>query len=133
MYDTGKVIIGIIIFILIFTAPLWLNLSGGQAAYKPVLKPVAIGECVESKEYMRAFHMDLLNQWRDSVVRMDFRFLKRNGKAFIIKGEKAEMSLSSACLRCHSDKVNFCDKCHNYLDVKPYCWDCHVDPKEVQP
>ena len=27
---------------------------------------------------------------------------------------------------------DFCDRCHNYLAVSPYCWDCHVDPKEFE-
>jgi hypothetical protein len=34
------------------------------------------------------------------------------------------------CLECHSNKTKFCDQCHNYLDVQPYCWDCHLVPKE---
>jgi hypothetical protein len=31
---------------------------------------------------------------------------------------------------CHSDKTKFCDQCHNYLSVNPYCWDCHIAPEE---
>ena len=38
------------------------------------------------------------------------------------------MSLTNTCLGCHSNKAQFCDQCHNYLEVTPYCWDCHVDP-----
>jgi hypothetical protein len=41
------------------------------------------------------------------------------------------MSLSNTCLDCHSNKAEFCDRCHNYASVSPYCWDCHIDnPKE---
>ena len=38
-------------------------------------------------------------------------------------------SLSGTCMSCHDDKAGFCDKCHDYLGVQPYCWDCHVEPK----
>ena len=36
------------------------------------------------------------------------------------------MSLQNECMRCHSNKKKFCDECHNYMAVKPYCWDCHI-------
>jgi hypothetical protein len=75
----------------------------------------------------------MLNDWRDNVVRSDSRFLMKDGKNVMVKGEKAEMSLSRTCMKCHTSKANFCDQCHNYLDVKPYCWDCHVAPEEVKP
>ena len=31
------------------------------------------------------------------------------------------------------DKADFCDKCHTYASVKPYCWDCHTEPKNTTP
>ena len=37
-------------------------------------------------------------------------------------------SLTLECLSCHSNKDKFCDECHEYLKVKPYCWDCHIIP-----
>jgi hypothetical protein len=40
------------------------------------------------------------------------------------------MSLQNTCMQCHPNKAEFCDRCHNYASVKPYCWDCHVEPKE---
>ena len=27
------------------------------------------------------------------------------------------MSLSNTCLDCHSNKAEFCDRCHNYASV----------------
>jgi len=33
-------------------------------------------------------------------------------------------------MKCHSNKKEFCDKCHNYMAVVPYCWSCHIAPKE---
>ena len=44
-------------------------------------------------------------------------------------GRRYEKSLTHTCLGCHQSKANSCDRCHDYLDVKPYCWECHVDPK----
>ena len=44
-------------------------------------------------------------------------------------GTKYEMSLTRTCLKCHSDREAFCDRCHDYADVHVYCWDCHVDPE----
>ncbi|MGD8893899.1 MAG: menaquinol oxidoreductase, partial [Desulfobacterales bacterium] len=38
----------------------------------------------------------------------------------------------NTCLDCHEEKAEFCDKCHNYASVSPYCWECHIDPKETK-
>lgn len=127
MYDTGKVLVGIVVFLIIFSSPFWINV--GTKAEKPnPIKPTGYKECVESVEYMKAYHMDLLNKWRDLVVRSDQRYYYRNGKEFLIDGKKAEMSLTLTCMHCHNNKAQFCDQCHNYLEVEPYCWDCHIDP-----
>ena len=76
---------------------------------------------------MKTEHMQLLDVWRDTVVREAKRvYVSPNGKSY-------NMSLSSgdnSCLGCHVDKAEFCDKCHTYASVTPYCWDCHIDPKE---
>jgi hypothetical protein len=49
-------------------------------------------------------------------------------------GKKYNMSLQNECMRCHSNKTQFCDQCHDYAgltkDATPYCWTCHVAPKE---
>jgi hypothetical protein len=45
-------------------------------------------------------------------------------------GKQYNMSLTNECLRCHTDKAKFCDQCHNYMGVNPFCWDCHTYPKE---
>jgi len=70
--------------------------------------------------------MDLLNEWRDQVVRENDRYeIGSDGVRF-------ERSLSNTCLNCHVNKDKFCDKCHDYMGVQPYCWDCHLVPKEIQ-
>jgi hypothetical protein len=47
-------------------------------------------------------------------------------------GKSYTMALTQTCLKCHASKADFCDRCHNYAGVAPYCWDCHIDPKLAQ-
>ena len=88
--------------------------------------PVDAEQCVRDVDWMTANHMDLLNDWRDRVVRDGVRM------EVDADGNKVEMSLSNTCLSCHENKDRFCDRCHDYMGVSPYCWDCHIVPKEVQ-
>ncbi len=129
MYDAGKIIIGLIIFIGIFTSPFWYDLASGGSQNKPdPALPVGENqkECVESKEYMRANHMELLDTWREEVVRTGQRdFIKADGRHF-------NMSLTNTCMNCHSDKAKFCDQCHNYVGISNYCWDCHNVPQNPE-
>lgn len=126
MYDRGKVIAGLIIFVVMVTFPFWYNL--GKAAPAPEVKlsekAKAAKECVRPKEFMTGGHMQLLDVWRDTVV--------RNGKRIYMNesGKEYTMSLTNTCLDCHDQKAEFCDRCHNYASVRPYCWTCHIDPKE---
>jgi hypothetical protein len=125
MYDTGKVIVGLLIFLGLLTFPIWYNVASGKGAVKPDPKIVTSEKaCVEAADYMKAEHMDLLNDWREIVV--------REGRRVHVapSGRKFEMSLSNTCMSCHSNKSEFCDECHDYLGVDPYCWDCHIEPKE---
>jgi len=128
MYDSGKIITGILIFIILLTFPVWYNIVMGENCVPVLVKPTADGqtECVKSASYMRTLHMDLLNEWRDDVVRDGVRFFKT------ASGKTYEMSLSKTCIQCHSNKADFCDQCHNYLAVTPYCWDCHVEPEKME-
>ncbi len=128
MYDKGKVIAGLCIFLILITFPFWYNL--GKAAPAPELKLTAKAkaakECVLPTQTMKADHMQLLNEWRDTVVRDAKRiYVSSSGKEY-------NMSLSNTCLDCHGARAEFCTKCHNYASVTPYCWDCHIDPKEVK-
>jgi hypothetical protein len=125
MYDQGKVFAGLAIFVVLLTFPFWFNLGGAAPApeIKLSAKAEAAKACVEPN--MTVAHMQLLDTWRDTVVRSAQRiYVNSSGKQF-------EMSLSNTCLDCHVEKAEFCDKCHNYAAVSPYCWDCHIDPKEA--
>ena len=122
--DVGKALIGLIVFLVLVGFPIWYTASHGQSGYRPELvKPAGETRCVESTEYMRASHMDLLNTWRDDVVRHGERtHVSEDGRTF-------DKSLQNTCLKCHDNKDTFCDRCHNYVDVAPKCWECHVVPE----
>ncbi len=124
MYDASKIVPGLGVFFLLMTFPLWYNAATGQASVKPDPKIVTEEkQCVEPKEFMRSFHTGLLTSWREEVVRSDSRtYFASDGKTY-------EKSLSNTCLKCHSNRDEFCDRCHNYAQVQPDCWDCHSSPK----
>jgi hypothetical protein len=132
MFDGGKVIVGIIVLLALVAFPFLYN--KGKAAKVPDPKtdtpeiqrlPEKERVCVEPKEYMTENHMRLLNDWRDWVVREG----RRDYVGFTKK--KYTMSLQNTCLGCHSNYDNFCNECHTYSGIIPYCWTCHVNkPKE---
>ncbi len=127
MYDAGKIITGLVIFLVIITIPIWYNVASGKNDEKldPSL-PKAEKKCIEPTDYMRESHMDLLNQWRNAVVREgEHNYISSDGETY-------RMSLTDTCMKCHADKEKFCDRCHEYVDLDPFCWDCHVVPQEVK-
>ena len=125
MYDSGKIIVGLIIFVGLFTTPFWYDLSGSKAPEMPKLvlpaKPDQ-KECVASLEFMRRDHMALLDEWRTEVVRDGMTYFKS------ASGKEFEMRYTKTCLGCHPNTSQFCDQCHNYVGINPYCWDCHNKP-----
>ncbi len=127
MRDRALIYCGLAAFLALITFPVWYNLAAGGTARPPDLpRPAGEKTCVAPVSYMRSSHMDLLTKWRDEVVR-------RNVRSFTaFDGRTHRMSLTGTCLNCHSNKAEFCDRCHNYAAVKPYCWDCHIDPKQVR-
>ena len=80
---------------------------------------------------MAARHMDILNQWRHEVVRGD-----GTQKVYMseVTGEEYPKSLTGTCMQCHGRDTRInetvtCAECHDYANVKPRCWDCHLDEK----
>ncbi len=127
MFDGGKVVVGLVVFLALVTFPLWYNVAKGKSEYVPDLeRSAAADRCVADSAYMVAHHMNLLNEWRDLVVRKGERIYTDPWKGQHV------MSLSGTCLSCHENKDKFCDRCHDYMGVDPYCWDCHVVPEEVR-
>ena len=125
-YDLGKVVAGLVIFGLILTFPVWFSRLKAAPVPETVLtaKAKAAKECILPKNDMILEHMQILDVWRNTVVREAKRiYVTSSGKEYT-------MSLSNTCMDCHSNKADFCDKCHNYASVRPYCWDCHIYPEE---
>ncbi|NJN63582.1 MAG: sulfate reduction electron transfer complex DsrMKJOP subunit DsrJ [Acidobacteria bacterium] len=125
MHDAGKILTGLAIFLALATLPIWLNALGRADVRPPelVIVPEGLetGGCIYDADTMRREHMQILNEWRDDVVRHGDRiFVAPDGRQF-------NKSLSHTCLGCHQDVENFCYKCHDYTNVTPYCWSCHVD------
>lgn len=126
MYNKGSVIIGLAIFVCLVTFPLWFNsLTAGHSDYPEVVMSADAGtECVLPAVEMRDKHMQVLNQWRDEVLRDGERV------SITVGGKEYRKGLQMACMQCHTNKEEFCDRCHEYASVKPYCWDCHLSPTE---
>ena len=122
MYDTGKIVSGLVAFVTIVAAPFWWNLAtGAQPRVPEIAKPAGETRCIEDAPTMRREHMQLLVSWREEVVRDAERvYVASDGREF-------RKSLTGTCLQCHSDKKASCDRCHDYLNVHPNCWGCHVE------
>ena len=127
MHDAGKVLAGLVVFLAIATSPAWYHAVSGRRAGPPELAISAESQqCLAPTPYMRAFHMDMLNTWRDEAVRTsDTTYVGLGGKEY-------EKNLAGTCLGdCHSNKDEFCDRCHEYVGAEPYCWDCHGSPEDT--
>jgi hypothetical protein len=126
IYDKGKVFLGLAIFVGLVASPFWYNpvFGDGKTAPPQVPLPKDATQCVLPRAEMRASHMQVIYDWRETVVRGGGRMTK------LPDGREVQMSLSNTCLACHEGKQKFCDTCHGYLAVQPFCWDCHFDPKE---
>jgi hypothetical protein len=124
MFDAGKILPGLLVFLALVTFPIWYNAaSGGEVRVPEIEKPAGETQCVEQASFMRREHMQLLMDWRDAAVRLGDRIhVSPDGRRFV-------KSLTGTCLGCHENKAASCDRCHDYLDVVPTCWECHVDPK----
>jgi hypothetical protein len=86
--------------------------------------PVDSSKCILPTEYMRAHHMQVLDKWRkDSVRKGNRTFVNPEGAHF-------DKSLNT-CMGCHGSNPMFCFMCHEYANVKPTCWNCHLSPMEV--
>jgi hypothetical protein len=119
MIKEKEIVIGLVLFCLLFTAPFWLN-TGNSAAAAPrvVISAAAGAECVLSAAEMRERHMQVLDEWRTASVRAGQSFYPTGGAAALIGFEEN-------CLTCHANREEFCDLCHAYTAVEPDCWDCH--------
>jgi hypothetical protein len=127
MRDKGRIYIGLLVFLVLATVPIWYNVARSpQTAPPELVLPEGEGACMADADYMRREHMTMVMDWRDEVVRENDRIFTAPD------GNRYYKSLTTTCLDCHENKDEFCDRCHDYLSVKPYCWECHVVPKGGQ-
>ncbi len=124
MYDSGKIIPGLLIFVLLITFPIWYNNLIGNVGAAPTKNPSLPPEMIQGAVFpnnqkhlpateMRAKHMELFKAIH--VTAQGYDPAK--------DGQKPTMS----CVGCHGSKEQFCDSCHNYVSEKkvPDCWTCH--------
>ena len=149
MQDLGKIIIGIIVFLVLLSIPVIVTQATGNADYVPDPQPPSqdvldnfIAEnypdftdydssCIESKEYMRLNHMNIIYDWRAWAVRDDADGDEDSSYYTSLDGKKEWfMSLTETCLGCHTDRDVFCNRCHEYTATQPNCWNCHNDVSE---
>ena len=125
MSDKGKIIGGLVVFLVLVTFPLWHTVAapGGDVAMPELEYPAGEDPCIEDAEFMRANHMDILNQWRNELVRDGITEYTSTS------GQQYTMSLTGTCMDCHDNRDTFCTACHDYSNVNPKCWDCHVEPR----
>ena len=147
MSDKPKIIAGLVIFLALATFPFWyaqvapalgaVPFLHSQAAPEPVLTPPTDGShCIEDAAWMKAHHMELLDKWRDEVVRDGVS--DPYTSTGYPEDKPCARSLTKTCLKCHSmlpsnaegypEGKRSCKDCHEYANVRPACWDCHVEP-----
>lgn len=124
-----NIVIGVIVFLVVMTSPVWINFGSVKAADAPkvsldtpAINAMENKQCLYDTEYMRANHMEILHEWKIQVVR------EGNRTYVAPDGTEYEMSLQNTCLQCHSNYDAFCQECHDYSGVEPNCWQCHVNP-----
>ena len=132
MGDKVKVIAGLVIFLVLATFPVWYTIGAGNEG--PPLPerqaPTDDSHCIEKN--MVAKHMDILNRWRDEVVR--YNMTEKYKSETYPNDPPCEKSLTKTCLSCHGiqgkgSSATSCSGCHEYANVDPTCWDCHVERK----
>lgn len=128
MKDRPFIVAGLAVFLVFVTAPVWRSLATPRItlAAPQIKSPVQEKLCVAPVSYMRTSHMQLLDEWRESVVRTGQRkYVAYNGKVY-------EKSLTQTCLGCHGSQKEFCERCHSYSGVSTLtCWNCHSDAPQV--
>jgi len=124
MNDRPFIVVGLIVFVAFVTTPIWHGAASRNVALAaPEFKlPAHEKQCVAPVAYMRASHMQLLDDWREDVVDGQKRqYVAWNGKVY-------DKSLTRTCLGCHGSQKEFCERCHNYNGVADLnCWQCHND------
>ena len=94
------------------TASALLSGGGGDRPQFLATPENAEQGCIREIEYMRFRHMDLLTEIRDAGVR---------------HGARREVTFTD-CTVCHAPREEFCDRCHDAVNLVPDCFHCHYYP-----
>lgn len=130
MSSRARIALGLGVFFLLGAYPVWNGLASSAGPERPALAQAVDSVqgtgCIEDTAWMKAHHPALLNEWRTSVVRDGERTWTSS------TGSTWDMSLTGTCLQCHTNTQTFCTRCHDYGEVQPTCWNCHVAPEGGQ-
>ncbi|NQT37448.1 MAG: sulfate reduction electron transfer complex DsrMKJOP subunit DsrJ [Planctomycetes bacterium] len=122
MNDKPKIIVGLVVVLVAATFPFWYTLAKGRDVLpEDRERPSEGSRCVMDDPV--ANHMQVLNTWRDEVVR------EGDTEQIKVDGKKYHKSLTDGCLQCHSSREDHCDRCHEYANVELTCWECHLGSK----
>ncbi len=117
----NKVIVIVVFVLLLLLFPVIYN-AVSVGLFQEIERPEPViekpGKCVKDTDYMRTSHGRLLMHERKEIVR---------------EGKRQNIGLKN-CIKCHSNREEFCDRCHGYVGVhtvneKSGCFACHYYPK----
>ena len=98
MQKKTNIVVGILVFLLVMSAPIWMNFGKDAAASNvevsldtPTINALDEKKCIYDTEYMRENHMEILHQWKVQVVRDDNRVMVTPD------GREFDMSLQNTC------------------------------------
>ena len=97
MRDRAKIAAGLALFVAVALFPVWQRAAVGTPARPEpkIAKPQT--QCVAQRGTMRVSHMQVLDGWRDGVVRTGIRTERT------ADGRAVTRSLGGTCLECHSN------------------------------
>lgn len=87
--------------------------AGGDDEVFLVIPESAGTVCVRSTIFMRYHHMNLLKDMRDEVQR---------------DGVRGAVGFAN-CRQCHYNRDEFCNRCHEAVNLAPDCFGCHYYPE----
>jgi len=82
--------------------------------------------CVRDTDFMRYHHWEFLKDLRDDVLRDGKRGAVQSGP--VTPEDARERPRLQDCRICHESRAEFCDRCHEAVNLTPDCWNCHDYP-----
>lgn len=79
-------------------------------------KPEGADRCVRDTTYMRFHHMDFLKELRNQAAR---------------EGIRGDVTIAG-CRDCHTNRKQFCNRCHDAVNLHLDCFRCHYYPLEPE-